>query len=74
LSSALGFIFSIGLYILKVKGVYVPALDTGAIALIISTVSFVGISLLTKAEYSPIFEKTSKLPKKGEAKITNITS
>ncbi|QTC41561.1 sodium/proline symporter [Bacillus sp. V3] len=65
-SSALGFVFSIGLYILKVKGVYVPALDTGAIAMIISTVSLVGISLVTKHEASPIFEKTSKDKTAGE--------
>jgi sodium/proline symporter len=65
-SSALGFIFSIGLYILKVKGIYVPALDTGAIAMIISTLSLVGISLITKNEASPIFEKTSKDKTSGE--------
>ncbi|ASK64360.1 sodium:proline symporter [Virgibacillus phasianinus] len=59
-SSALGFVFSIGLYILKVKEIYVPALDTGAIALIISTVSFVGISLITKPEASQIFEKKTE--------------
>jgi sodium/proline symporter len=62
-SSALGFLFSIGLYILKVKNIYVPALDTGAIALIISTVSFIGISLLTKSQDSPIFE--TELPGKN---------
>jgi sodium/proline symporter len=71
-SSALGFIFSIGLYILKVKGVYVPALDTGAIALFISTVSLVVISLLTKAESSPIFEKSS-LQKGSNDRKSEIT-
>ncbi|WP_066172606.1 sodium/proline symporter [Bacillus marinisedimentorum] len=55
-SSALGFIFSLGLYILKVKEVYVPALDTGALAMIISAVSLVGISLITKPESNAIFE------------------
>lgn len=58
-SSSLGLVFSIGLYILKVKEVFIPALDTGAIALIISTVSFVGISLITKPEPSEIFNEVS---------------
>ncbi|WP_236694044.1 sodium:solute symporter family protein [Sporosarcina globispora] len=62
-SSALGFISSLGLYILKVKGIYVPALDTGAIAMIISTVSLVGIPLITKPASSPIFEE--KHPRKA---------
>ncbi|WLR50368.1 sodium/proline symporter [Bacillus tianshenii] len=56
-SSALGLICSLGLYILKVKGIYVPKLDTGALAMIISTVSFIGISLITKPQDSEIFEQ-----------------
>lgn len=73
-SSALGFIFSVGLYILKVKGAYVPALDTGAIALIISTLSFVVISLFTKAEASLIFEKGTgeKVNNGNETSVTNV--
>lgn len=65
-SSALGFISSLGLYILKVKGIYVPALDTGAIAMIISTISLVGISLITKPASSPIFEDKPKGSAKTE--------
>jgi sodium/proline symporter len=34
--------------------------------MIISTVSLVGISLITKQEASPIFEKTSKEKRAGE--------
>ncbi|MBM7583992.1 SSS family transporter [Bacillus pakistanensis] len=73
-SSALGFIFSIGLYILKVKELYVPDLDTGAIALIISTVSFVGISLFTKSESNVIFENglETKGGKKRGSTVINI--
>ncbi|WP_246206635.1 sodium/proline symporter [Virgibacillus ihumii] len=59
-SSSLGLVFSIGLYILKVKEIYVPALDTGAIAFIISTAAFIGISLVTKQESSEVFEQISK--------------
>jgi sodium/proline symporter len=75
-SASLGFIFSVGLYILKVKAIYVPALDTGAIAFMISAGSFVAISLITKAESSPIFEKLSKkqVPgSNGSESMTNIT-
>lgn len=62
-SSAIGLVTSIGLYILKVKGIYVPSLDTGAIAMIISTLSFVLISLLTKPESSAIFDSEKLSPK-----------
>ncbi|MGN1402378.1 MAG: sodium/proline symporter [Bacillus sp. (in: firmicutes)] len=59
-SASLGFIFSVGLYILSVKGVYTPSLDTGATAFLISAASFVIISLLTKPESNRIFERPSK--------------
>lgn len=73
-SSALGFISSLGLYILKVKGIYVPALDTGAIAMIISTISLIGISLVTKPASSPIFEeKPRKAAKTEDPTAANLT-
>ncbi|RYG73048.1 sodium/proline symporter [Lentibacillus lipolyticus] len=56
-SSFLGFICSVGLYILSVKDIYTPALDTGAVAFMISAVSFVIISLVTKPENSLVFEE-----------------
>ncbi|MFB4164276.1 sodium/proline symporter [Alteribacillus sp. JSM 102045] len=58
-SSTLGLIFSIGLYIASVKGWYTPKLDTGVTALIISTVTFIGISLMTKPQSSIFFDKKS---------------
>ncbi|MDQ0216115.1 SSS family transporter [Oikeobacillus pervagus] len=54
-STILGFSLSLILYILKVKGIYTPQLDTGAIAFIISTLSFVIVSYLTKNEKSELF-------------------
>ncbi|SEA32135.1 sodium/proline symporter [Thalassobacillus cyri] len=55
-SSAVGLISSISLYILKVKGVYVPSLDTGAIAMLLSAGTFIFISLLTKPESNAVFD------------------
>ncbi len=60
-SASLGLTLSVGLYILKIKEIYVPALDTGAIAFIISAVSFVIISLLTKQESSAMFENDEEV-------------
>ncbi|WP_010531789.1 sodium/proline symporter [Lentibacillus jeotgali] len=58
-SSFLGLVFSVGLYILSVNDIYTPALDTGAVAFIISAVSFVGISLVTKPETNLIFDENT---------------
>ncbi|WP_373893533.1 sodium/solute symporter [Virgibacillus sp. CBA3643] len=58
-SSSLGFIFSVGLYILSVNDIYTPALDTGAVAFMISAVSFVVISLVTKPETNLIFDENT---------------
>nr|WP_245920877.1 hypothetical protein [Melghirimyces profundicolus] len=55
-SASLGFLTSFGLYILKVKEVYVPQLDTGAIALIVSTVTLIAVSFLTRPEPNERFD------------------
>lgn len=62
-SAIVGFILAIGLYVLKLKKIYVPALDTGAIATIASFGTMIVVSMLTKYVRSPLFEEKKTVSK-----------
>jgi len=53
-SAAIGFVLAFGLYILKIKKIYVPAIDTGAIATMVSFAIMIGVSLMTKYQANPV--------------------
>ena len=60
-SSAIGFVLAMVLYVLKIKKIYVPAIDTGAIATIVSFIVMVGVSLVTKPEPNPVHDDIAEI-------------
>lgn len=66
-SAAVGFVLAFVLYILKIKKIYVPSLDTGALATIVSFVVMVGVSLMTKQVPNPIHDQVPNPTQAAEA-------